>query len=281
MLSVGMRYKGKAVGVIRVYTEQEQTFSQLQIGLLKAVASQAAAAIENARLANEQLQAAALEQQVRMAADVQRRMIPAKRLNCRASTSRRFTCHAMSLAGTYTILSRCLKTTLAWSSPTSAARVFPASLIMASVRASLRAQVDNVYYLYEIVRRLNMTLWRDTEDAEFVTLFYGVVNAATRRFTYCNAGHPPGLLLRDGKLTDLTTDNMVLGVSPDEQYTQGLLELRSGDLILLYTDGLADAINFNGEYSADSGSKMLSSRVEPPPMWWHRIFSGRCASLLE
>src|SRR3954447_3901767 len=66
-LSVGMRYKGKPVGVIRVYTEEEQTFTQLQIGLLKAVAAQAAAAIENARLAEEQAQTAALEQQIKMA----------------------------------------------------------------------------------------------------------------------------------------------------------------------------------------------------------------------
>ncbi len=103
----------------------------------------------------------------------------------------------------------------------------------------------------KLIRRLNLTLWRDTEDAEFVTLFYGVLNGSNARgFARIakNAGHPPGLLLRDGKLTELTTDNMVLGVSPDEQYTQGIVELRSGDLILLYTDGLADAVNFNGEY---------------------------------
>ena len=54
MLSVGMRYKGQAIGVLRVYTDQEQAFSPLKIDLLKAVASQAAAAIENARLVDRQ-----------------------------------------------------------------------------------------------------------------------------------------------------------------------------------------------------------------------------------
>src|SRR3954447_20086670 len=76
MLSVGMRYKGKAIGVVRVYTEQEQAFSPLKIDLLKAVAAQAAAAIENARLLTETHEAETLEKQVHTAAEVQQRMMP-------------------------------------------------------------------------------------------------------------------------------------------------------------------------------------------------------------
>src|SRR5205085_5286070 len=76
MLSVGMRYKGAAVGVLRVYTDEETVFTPLRIDLLQSVAAQAAAAIENARLLRETLEAEALEKQVKLAADVQQRMIP-------------------------------------------------------------------------------------------------------------------------------------------------------------------------------------------------------------
>jgi serine phosphatase RsbU (regulator of sigma subunit) len=124
----------------------------------------------------------------------------------------------------------------------------PASLIMASVRAFLRAQVDNVYYLYEVIRRINISVCRDTKIGEFVTLFYGVLDAKTRRFTYCNAGHPGALLLRDGKVTELSSsDNMVLGVSADEVYKQFFVDLKTGDQLLLYTDGVTDAANFSNE----------------------------------
>ena len=71
-----------------------------------------------------------------------------------------------------------------------------------------------------------------------------MLDARNRRFTYCNAGHPPGLLLRDGQIIELNSDNMVLGVNPDEQYKQSLFDLRAGDMLLLYTDGLTDAMNF-------------------------------------
>ncbi len=123
----------------------------------------------------------------------------------------------------------------------------PASLIMASVRAALRAQIDNSYYLYEVVRRVNAMLCRDTTSGEFVTLFYGVLDAGSKRFTYCNAGHPPAMVLRDGQVIELESDNMLLGVEPDEQFVQKVFELRSGDVLLLYTDGLPDAANFNDE----------------------------------
>jgi sigma-B regulation protein RsbU (phosphoserine phosphatase) len=120
----------------------------------------------------------------------------------------------------------------------------PASLIMASVRASLRAHVDNIYYLYEVIRRVNQMLCRDTKPGEFVSLFYGVLDAKSRRLTYCNAGHPPPLLLRDGKITELTSNNMVLGIDPNEAYEQVIIDLKKGDILLMYTDGLTDAMNF-------------------------------------
>jgi sigma-B regulation protein RsbU (phosphoserine phosphatase) len=116
---------------------------------------------------------------------------------------------------------------------------------MASVRAFLRAQVDNVYNLSEVIHRINLMLCRDTKLGEFVTLFYGVLNAHTRRLTYCNAGHVPPLLLRDGKVTEIPGDNLVLGVSTDETYKQFIFDLQQGDVLLLYTDGLTDAMNFD------------------------------------
>jgi len=75
MLSAGMLYKGEAIGVLRVYTEHEQRFSQFKIDLLKSVAAQAGAAIENTRLAEEARQAEETERQVAMAADVQQETV--------------------------------------------------------------------------------------------------------------------------------------------------------------------------------------------------------------
>jgi sigma-B regulation protein RsbU (phosphoserine phosphatase) len=111
----------------------------------------------------------------------------------------------------------------------------------------LRAQVDNVFYLYEVMRRLNVMVCRDTKNSEFVTLFYGVFDARNRRLTYCNAGHPPALLRRNGVISELSGSSLVLGVSPDEVYEQYTVDLQKDDTILLYTDGLTDGMNFQNE----------------------------------
>ncbi len=244
MLSAGMIYKGKAVGVLRVYTEHEQKFSSYKIDLLKAVAQQAAAAIENARLAQEAREAAETERQVNTAAEVQQRMIPRTPpvVPGLELTNVYVPCYA--LGGDLFDFIQLPGDNVGIVIADVSGKGVPASLIMASVRAALRAQVDNVYYLYEVIRRLNLMLCRDTKVGEFVTLFYGVYDANTRRLTYCNAGHPPPMLLRDGVVSELSAENMVLGVSETEEYRQSVLDLRPGDTLLIYTDGVTDVMNY-------------------------------------
>jgi serine phosphatase RsbU (regulator of sigma subunit) len=282
MLSVGLRYKGKPIGVLRVYTDQEQTFSPLNIDLLKAVGAQAAAAIENARLLSEAREAEALEKQVRMAADVQKRMIPTKPPVLPGVDLASVYVPCFELGGDFFDFIPFQDNNVGLAVSDVSGKGLPASLIMASVRAFLRAQVDNVYNLSEVIRRINLMINRDTNVGEFVTLFYGVLNAVTRRFTYCNAGHPPAMLLRDGKVTELAaSDNMVLGVSAEEEYKQFLVDLKKGDSLLLYTDGVTDAANFAGErfgrkrlIEAFSAGGPTAEAVAQHVLWELRKFAG-------
>ncbi len=245
LLSAGMRYKGKSIGALRVYTEKEQTFSQLKIDLLKAVASQAAAAIENARLLAESIEAEALEKQVQMAAEVQMRMIPQNPPEVPGLDLSCIYVPCYELGGDFYDCIELPYDNVGLVIADVSGKGVPASLIMASVRAALRAQVDNVYYLYEVMQRLNKMLCRDTKSSEFVTLFYGVLDARNRRLTYCNAGHPPALLRRAGAIIELGGENMVLGVDDSETYQQHTVQLEKDDALLLYTDGLTDGMNFN------------------------------------
>ena len=281
MLSVGMRSKGRAIGVVRVYTDHEQRFSPLKIDLLRAVAAQAAGAIENARLMEDSLAAEALEKEVRLAADVQQRMIPQTPPAIPSLDLASVYEPCYTLGGDFFDFIPLPGDNLGLAIADVSGKGVPASLTMASVRAFLRAQVDNVYYLYEVVKRINLMAYRDTRPGEFVTLFYGVLDAPSKRFTYCNAGHPPPLLLRGGVVSELNADNMVLGVDPDEPYTQSVLELRSGDALLLYTDGLPDGRTFNDEsfgrqrvIEAFGQGGETAEEIVQNVLWRHRKFVG-------
>ena len=119
----------------------------------------------------------------------------------------------------------------------------PASLQMASLRSALRV---NAYYRYDIDRimvELNRHLCRDAGQGEFATMFYGVISPSLR-FTYCDAGHNPPMLLRDGQIQPLETGGMVLGVDPTTTFERGLIDLQAGDVLLMYTDGAVEAPEF-------------------------------------
>jgi len=104
----------------------------------------------------------------------------------------------------------------------------------------------NAYHMYDIDRimsEVNRHLCRDAGRGEFATVFYGVISPAMR-FTYCNAGHIPPMLLRAGQIQKLEIGGMVLGVDPNAAFERGLVDLRAGDVLLLYTDGTVEALNF-------------------------------------
>jgi serine phosphatase RsbU (regulator of sigma subunit) len=282
MLSIGMRYKGRPIGVLRVYTATQRTFEQYELDLLKAIAAQASAAIENTRLLEERLAGEAVERQVRMAAEVQQRMLPNNPPQLPGIDIAYTYVPCFDLAGDFFDFIDLPDQNFGVVIADVSGKGIPASLVMASVRAALRAQVDNVYYLYEVIRRVNAMLYRDTKPTEFVTLFYGVYDARSRRLTYCNAGHPPPLLQRNGVITELPSDNTVLGIDPTIQFTQNFVDLQSGDALLLYTDGLPDAMNFEKQtygtdrvwqaYKNSGGGR--AQAIADHLLWDVRRFSG-------
>lgn len=240
-------HRGRRLGVMRVYTGARRVFTPLETSLLKAVANQVAVAIVNARMRRNVREAEALERQVRLAGDVQRRMIPAEppkrdRLDIAAIYQPSF-----ELGGDYYDFLEFPGGALGVAIADVAGKGVPASLTMASVRAALRAHARNIYHLRQILVEVNRHLCRDTLINEFVTAFYGVFSPDGRKLTYCNAGHEPVLLLRDGELHPLEAGGMVLGIDPAATYSHSVVDLRPGDVLAFLTDGVVEAMNYQGE----------------------------------
>jgi phosphoserine phosphatase RsbU/P len=123
----------------------------------------------------------------------------------------------------------------------------PASLLMASLRSALRVYAYFTYDIDRIMSEINKHVCRETTIAEFVTAFYGVLTPDGRRLTYSVAGHDPPLLLRRGRVQRLDTGGMVLGVDPQATFEREVIDLEPGDVLLLYTDGAVEGLNFNDE----------------------------------
>ncbi|MEM9882836.1 MAG: SpoIIE family protein phosphatase [Planctomycetota bacterium] len=245
MLCVGIIYRGQPVGTLQLFTEDTRAFTQFETDLVRAIAQLLATAIEKTRLDAARGENQKMLRQLHLAADVQRRMLPRRMPELPGFDLAARYVPSFELSGDFYDFVR-LDHSLGIGIGDVVGKGVAASLLMASVRASLRAFAQDVYDLDEVIARVNRTLCRDTLDAEFATLWYGTLDPETRRLTYCNAGHEPPLVVREGKLHPLDEGGMIVGVDPDAVYDKGMWDLEPGDVLLMYTDGLADAMDPDG-----------------------------------
>ena len=124
----------------------------------------------------------------------------------------------------------------------------PAALLMANFQAALKSLAAESFSPAEVSTRLNQLLYANTPLNKFVTAFYGVVNVPSRTLTFSNSGHNPPLLMRKGgDCVRLEVGGGVLGGFPDESFPEGAVELQPGDRLVLFTDGLTEAVDENRE----------------------------------
>lgn len=127
-----------------------------------------------------------------------------------------------------------------------AGKGLPAALLMAHLQASVRAFSGEELSPARVTALTNRALCRNTDLSRFVTFFYGVLDIEAQTLSYSNAGHNPPILVRaDGSIERLCTGGLLLGVFPDSVYPQGEVEVSPGDRLVLFTDGLTEALDAN------------------------------------
>ncbi len=281
-LVCGLTFRGKTVGVIRLYTDRPHAFSPAEDAMIRIVASQAAAAIVNARLLDEAVAAERYTQQLAYAGEVQRRMIPASPPRHPHAEIGAIYRPTYQVGGDFYDFIDLPQHNLGIAIADVVGKGVPASLMMASLRSALHVNAYHTYDIDRIVYELNRHTCRETSSSEFATLFYGVLSQDGRAFTYCNAGHDNPLLYRNGEITYLGKGGMVLGVDPDETFEREILPLQTGDVMLLYTDGVPDALNFLDEsFGRERLAESFARHVQLPAhrlvrsiLWDIRRFRG-------
>jgi sigma-B regulation protein RsbU (phosphoserine phosphatase) len=244
---VPMTYRGQTIGVIRVYTGERYKFSESDQTLLGSIASQAAAAIITTRLWEEHAKAEQVERQVKAAADIQQRMLP---LRPPVHASLEFGCvydPTLEVGGDFYDFLEFADGRLGVCIADVVGKGLPAALMMASVRSALRAHAFVVQEVDMLVETVNRHMCRDTLPSEFATLLYGVFSDDARAFSYSNGGHPPPLLVRGEKLIELSAGGLAIGIDPAECYDHDTVRLSPGDLLIMVTDGVLEAMNFDGK----------------------------------
>jgi len=242
-LCAALRTKGRAIGTIRVYTAEPHAFTEDEQALFQTIANHAATNIENATLYEQSFKARALEHELAAAAQIQRHLTPATNPTLPgfdiASRYIPFGIVGGDLYDFVPIQNRHLGIVIA----DVAGKGIPGAIVMAAARAVVRGSIETVYAARDIVANANRILCRDIGEGQFVTLFYGALDTANRRLTYCNAGHTPPLLFRGGQHCELIEGGIVLGIKPKAAYEERQFVLQKGDILLFYTDGLTETVD--------------------------------------
>jgi len=234
------------------------------------IAAQLALIIDNARLTERMVAQERMRRELALAAEVQQRLLPSCAPKGAGMEIAGFCEPARGVGGDYYDFIDFDNKQLGVAIADVAGKGMPAALLMSTVQATLRSLTARngnngsaSYELSSIVSKLNRLLFNTTNGEHYVTFFYATFDQSTQRLTYVNAGHNPPLYLQadsDSEFRELTSGGLVAGAFEDADYEQETVQMKSNDLLFLYTDGLTEALNVEGEeFGADRIMETLKS----------------------
>jgi sigma-B regulation protein RsbU (phosphoserine phosphatase) len=262
LMAVPLQTDNQVIGLLYVDSPQlTREFTSDDLNLLTIMANVAGLRIERERLAEieqaEKLMAAELEQ----AAEIQRQLLPAAAPAAPGLDLAGYNAACRTVGGDYYDFVSYPDGRIGLVIADVAGKGMPAALLMAGLQAKVQALADTPGNTAEMVGRLNRGMAATCPSNRFVTLFFGVLDPRTGELAFCNAGHNPPFLVRpSGDIMALEGGGPVLGVLPAMRYEEQHSSMGPGDVLLLYSDGVTEACNPEGEEFEDRVKEILVAR---------------------
>jgi sigma-B regulation protein RsbU (phosphoserine phosphatase) len=238
----------EVIGVFDLESDQVNAYTPDDLQVLMLLASQVAIIIEKVMLHEQLVEKKRLEGQLEVARQVQLELLPAADPNIEGFEISAYNFPTEEVSGDYYDWVRIYDDQLGLVIADVSGKGVPAALLMAFLRASLRAAIHIGYAPHISMAKVNYLLWESIERNQFVTAFYGVLDASNKTLAYTNAGHNPPLVLdRDGNTRFIERGGLPLGMFRDTRYYEYYVSIEPGQVIVLYTDGVTEAANPKGE----------------------------------
>ena len=256
MLCVPMIHQSKIVGVMTLINKLDgKPFNENDQNLFTIFASQAALSIENARLLFAAIEKERLDKELQVAAEIQKLLIPqtipqssfleiaAEYIPCK------------EVGGDFYDIIKLEDDRFIFVVADVSGKGIPGALVVSNMQATLRAFLEYSDELLPVVSKLNETIIRQTTADRFITFFIGIYDHKKSSFTYINAGHnPPLLVSKKGEIQELKTGGIFIGFMPWE-YEIEEISFNKGDTLVMYTDGLVEAMDSEEEEFQMTGLK--------------------------
>ena len=272
---VPLRTGGRVIGVFNLENNRPQAYNLHDLELLETFAGQTGAALERARLLEEEHSKQRLDQELGIARRIQQSFLPPSSPELLKRGLDGTSLSSEEVSGDYYDFFARPDDSVALAIADVSGKGIPAALIMSSLRTAFRLRASVEMDAAKLCRDLNVYLCGSLRETEFVTGVFGFLDPEFNWFHYCNAGHnPPVLIRKTGELEILQTGGMILGILPDQGYTAGKVQLHPGDVLVMYTDGVTEAHpGDHEEFGEERLIEVIRQLVDESP-------SGICRNLV-
>jgi serine phosphatase RsbU (regulator of sigma subunit)/pSer/pThr/pTyr-binding forkhead associated (FHA) protein len=232
-------------GMVYVDNPFDNRFSEEDLKVLTTIASVASIKIEHERLLDERLEKRRMEEELKVASEIQMRLQPfaPPKLDGWDMTGVSFPCREIG-GDYYDFIHRKRDSHLVVAVGDVSGKGTGAALLMSSLHAAVRAQSQTGAPIREVMGEINEYIFENSPSNKFLTLFYGELDPLTGTLSYSNGGHnAPMLVRRSGELERLDTGGLPIGMMQDVAYQEASVELGCGDVLVIYSDGITESIN--------------------------------------
>jgi len=247
---VPMQLQGENRGLILLGDKfSREPYLQADLDFLSSLANLAIISLENARLFKEALEKQKLEDELMIAREIQKGLLPNVLAEIPGADIAATNVSSKQVGGDYYDLIVVDSEKYIIAIGDVSGKGTPAALLMANLQATIRALVPLRLPLSELTERVNHLMCPNTGGNKFVTFFWGIIDTGAMSLTYVNAGHNyPYLLHADGSVHRLEKGGMILGVMETAiPYEEEAVHLSAGDILVLFTDGVSEAMSSDQE----------------------------------
>jgi hypothetical protein len=226
----------------------EGRFTEDHLKVLTTLASVAAIRVENARLTEEQMERERLEREQQVASEIQQRFLPATAPLVPGYELQGISFPCYEIGGDYYDFIQREDGKLVVALGDVSGKGTAAALLMSSLHAAVHAQADIHSSLAKTIGAVNRYLVDSIPANRFVTLFYAELDPTNGALAFLNAGHNPPLIVHaGGTMEQLASGGLPLGIMPNADFREGRTQLYPGDVLVIYSDGVSEAVNPSGE----------------------------------
>ena len=266
-LIVPMQLQGKTRGLILLGKRiNNQAYTDTDIEFVYSVGSLAIISLENKRLFQEALEKQKLEEELDLARDIQKNLFPQILPKINGVEVSAINISSKQVGGDYYDVIPVDENRFFIAIADVSGKGVPASLLMANIQAFLQVISKQKMDIQDATALMNNLITENTSDGRFITFFWGLLDVSTKTFTYVNAGHNPPLFIRNKKIRKLEKGGIILGVMKTIMpYEAESIKLESRDVLILFTDGISEAMNSAGEEYSDQKLEQKSIDLSEKP----------------